>query len=105
MKFKKLISAMLAGVMALSMMSVSAFAEDSKTGVYIGETEYATLAEAVDAVTDDTATTIDMYSDMSGDGIVIKSGKNITIDLHKKHTPLTALRLVQQVRKQTVFKF
>lgn len=84
MKFKKLISAMLAGVMALSMMSVSAFAEDSKTGVYIGETEYDTLAAAVAAVTDDTATTIDMYSDMSGDGIQIKEGKNITIDLHEK---------------------
>lgn len=84
MKFKKLISAMLAGVMALSMMSVSAFAEDPKTGVYIGETQYDTLAAAVDAVTDGTATTIDMYSDMSGDGIKIEEGKNITIDLHEK---------------------
>lgn len=46
----------------------------------IGDSVYATLKEAFDAVTDDTATTIKLLANCSGDGIQVKGGKNITVD-------------------------
>lgn len=46
----------------------------------IGDSIYATLKEAFDAVTDDTATTIKLLANCSGDGIQVKGGKNITVD-------------------------
>lgn len=53
----------------------------SKTYVAkIGDSVYATLKEAFDAVTDDTATTIKLLADCSGDGIQVVGGKNITVD-------------------------
>lgn len=53
----------------------------SKTYVAkIGDSVYATLKEAFDAVTDDTATTIKLLANCSGDGIQVKGGKNITVD-------------------------
>lgn len=53
----------------------------SKTYVAkIGDSVYATLKEAFDAVTDDTATTIKLLANCSGDGIQVIGGKNITVD-------------------------
>lgn len=53
----------------------------SKTYVAkVGDSVYATLKEAFDAVTDDTATTIKLLADCSGDGIQVIGGKNITVD-------------------------
>ena len=53
----------------------------SKTYVAkVGDSVYATLKEAFDAVTDDTATTIKLLANCSGDGIQVKGGKNITVD-------------------------
>lgn len=51
----------------------------------IGDRTYETLAGAVASVTDGTATTITLLRDASGDGIIIASGRNITIDLNN-HT-------------------
>lgn len=51
----------------------------------IGNKTYETLAGAVASVTDGTATTITLLRDASGDGIIIASGRNITIDLNN-HT-------------------
>lgn len=51
----------------------------------IGDKTYETLAGAVASVTDGTATTITLLRDASGDGIIIASGRNITIDLNN-HT-------------------
>lgn len=53
----------------------------------IGDKTYETLAGAVASVTDGTATTITLLRDASGDGIIIASGRNITIDLNN-HTYL-----------------
>ena len=53
----------------------------------IGNKTYETLAGAVASVTDGTATTITLLRDASGDGIIIESGRNITIDLNN-HTYL-----------------
>lgn len=53
----------------------------SKTYVAkVGDSVYATLKEAFDAVTDDTATTIKLLANCSGDGIQVKGGNNITVD-------------------------
>ena len=47
----------------------------------IGDTYYATLVDAVAAVTDDTETTIELLvDDLDASGIIIPSGRNITID-------------------------
>lgn len=46
----------------------------------IGEQGYASLPDAVAAVTDDTATTITLLADASGDGVRIPEDRNITID-------------------------
>ena len=46
----------------------------------VNGTKYETLKEAFDAVTDDTATTIKLLANCSGDGIQVKGGKNITVD-------------------------
>lgn len=51
----------------------------------IDDKTYETLAGAVASVTDGTATTITLLRDASGDGIIIASGRNITIDLNN-HT-------------------
>lgn len=51
----------------------------------IGNKTYETVAGAVASVTDGTATTITLLRDASGDGIIIASGRNITIDLNN-HT-------------------
>ena len=52
----------------------------------IGETEYATLQEAVSAVpTDGTETTITLLADAVGGGIKTTAGQNVVIDFKKNH--------------------
>ena len=47
----------------------------------IGDTYYATLSDAVNSITDGTQTTIEVLSDdLNASGIIIPSGRNITID-------------------------
>lgn len=76
---KKIISIALALLMVAVMLPVMAMAEGANVAK-IGETEYATLKDAVDAVTDGTATEIKLLGSCEGVGIVIPEGRNITID-------------------------
>ena len=46
----------------------------------IGGTFYAALADALGSVTDANAATITLLADVSGDGIIVPSSRNITID-------------------------
>lgn len=77
-KFKKVTATVLSAVMALSVMSFTAFAEERKVAK-IGKTEYDTLAEAVEAAED--GDTIKLISDTL-ENIVIAKGQDITIDLN-----------------------
>ena len=75
---KKIISIALALLMVAVMLPVMAMAADSVAK--IGDTEYPTLKEAFDAVKD--GETIVLLKDCSGDGIVVQSGKNFTVDFN-----------------------
>ena len=78
---------MLAGVLSAAMvlgtMAIPAFADESTSGkaAKIGETEYATLANAVAAA--NANDTIEILSDVT-ESIEIAADKNITIDLNGK---------------------
>ena len=52
-----------------------------KNAAKIGDTEYATLEDAVAAVpADGTQTTVELLSDATGNGIIVKDGQNVVID-------------------------
>lgn len=78
---------MLAGVLSAAMvlgtMAIPAFADESTSGkaAKIGETEYATLTEAVDAA--NANDTIKILSDVT-ESVEIENGKTITLDLNGK---------------------
>lgn len=76
---KKLISIALALLMIAVMLPVMAMAEGANVAK-IGNMEYATLKEAFDAVQD--GETIVVMKNCSGDGIVVNSGKNFTVDFN-----------------------
>lgn len=61
------------------MLSVGAWAQNVAK---IGTTEYATLAEAFAAITDNTATTIEVLTDCSGNGIIVPTGRDITVNFN-----------------------
>ena len=72
----------LLGLMLVVFVAVlPVFVNAEGKAVKIGETEYATLKDAVEAVTDSTQTTITVVADHKTSGIKFQSGKNITIDL------------------------
>ena len=74
---KKVLATILALVMAIGLCSVS-WADEAKVAK-IGDTEYATLKAAIEAVAD--GETIVLTADVNnGDGIVVTSGKNFTLD-------------------------
>ena len=74
---KKALATILALVMAIGLCSVS-WADEAKVAK-IGDTEYATLKAAIEAVAD--GGTIVLTADVNnGDGIVVVSGKNFTLD-------------------------
>ena len=82
---KRVLSTLLAVVLALGLMPSFAFADEGNGGsdivAKIGNTEYSTLKDAVAAVPDGVETTITLLEDVSeGDGIVIEGGKNLVID-------------------------
>lgn len=56
----------------------------SSAAVTVGTTTtyYKTFAEAIATVTDDTATTITLTKDVTEGGVVVQSGKNLTLDLN-----------------------
>ena len=75
----------LCGIMTLIMafvmaMPVSVSATEDGNVAKIGEIEYATLKDAVDDVGENQ--TIVVLRDSIGDGIVVPSGKNFTIDFN-----------------------
>lgn len=76
---KKVISIALALLMVAVMLPVMAMAEDAKVAK-IGNTEYATLKEAFDAVPN--GETIVVMKNCSGNGIVVNSGRNFTVDFN-----------------------
>ena len=81
---RKFLSILLTLAMALTLLPVSAMAEGEEVA-QIGETKYATLAEAVEAVpTDNTKTEIVLLEDYIGSGIKVVAGKNIVFNLNNK---------------------
>ena len=78
---KKLLAGVLSAAMVLGTMAIPAFADESTSGkaAKIGETEYATLANAVAAA--NANDTIEILSDVT-ESIEIAADKNITIDLN-----------------------
>lgn len=94
---RKLCSVLLALCMVLTLLPVSAMADDGAEAgesapaevpaasnvAKIGDQEYATLADAVDAVqTDKTETEIVLLKDYIGSGIKVVAGKNIVFNLN-----------------------
>ena len=75
---KKVISIALALLMVAVMLPVMAMAADNVAK--IGETEYPTLEAAFAAVKNNE--TIEVMKDCSGNGIVVQSGKNFTVDFN-----------------------
>ena len=94
---KKLISIALALLMIAVMLPVMAMAEGANVAK-IGNTEYATLKDAFDAVKD--GETIVVMKNCSGDGIVVNSGKNFTVTTAR--IILMAQQLALPGLKQTV---
>ena len=78
MKLRKLLAGIISAVMVFGTMAMPVFADENTNAAKIGETEYATLKEAVAAAQN--GETVTLLSDASGDGIEIGSNKNITID-------------------------
>lgn len=80
---KKLLATALSAAMVLGTMAIPAFADESTSGkaAKIGEAEYATLQDAVDAAQN--GETITMLGDAT-ESIEIAADKNITLDLNGK---------------------
>ena len=87
---KSILALLLAVLMVASLLPAAAMADEGPEAA-IGETEYATLAEAVAAVTDSTLTTINVLRNVTdGTGIKISSGKNLIIDFNYHTYTLTS---------------
>ena len=77
---RKALSILFAVMLLVTALSLSAFAENEAVAK-IGDTEYATLEEAIAAVpADGTETTVTLLSDAEGNGIIVKAGQNVVID-------------------------
>ena len=89
---RKFLSILLTLAMALTLLPTAAMAEETpveapaETKVaQIGDIQYATLAEAVEAVPmDNTETEIVLLKDYTGSGIKVVAGKNIVFNLNGK---------------------
>ena len=77
---KSILALLLAVLMVASLLPAAAMADEGNEAK-IGDTEYPTLAAAVEAVADNTPTTITLLRDVTnGAGIEVKSNKQITFD-------------------------
>ena len=77
---KSILALLLAVLMVASLLPAAAMADEGNVAK-IGDKEYATLAEAVAAVPDNTHTTITLLSNVTdGVGIIVEPNKNITFD-------------------------
>ena len=81
---KKLLATVLSAAMVLGTMAIPAFADESESGnvAKIGDTEYATLQEAVDAAQN--GDTVTLLNNSEGVGLTLsqKAPKNIVIDFN-----------------------
>lgn len=77
MRHKKLAAMLLTLVMALSLLTVTAFAEDPDVASIDG-TPYPSLQAAVNAANE--GDVIKLLGNFTGNGVVVESGKDITID-------------------------
>ena len=102
-KLKKSLSLLLALVMVLSCMSMSAFADGNVAK--IGETEYATLKAAIEAVPSGSSVEIVLLADYSGtDWIdyVTFANKTITLDLNGHNYTRTSGAAIQVGKNGTI---
>ncbi|WP_418718572.1 hypothetical protein [Candidatus Allofournierella merdipullorum] len=76
---QKLAALLTVAALALCALPMAVSAEGNVAK--IGDKEYATLQEAVDAVTDNTPTTIKLLDNASGGGVIVPSNRSITFDL------------------------
>ena len=76
---RKLLSILLTFCLAFSLLPTAALADGETAVAKVGVTEYATLAEAVNAATTENST-VTLLKDVTED-ITIPTGKNITLDL------------------------
>ena len=77
---KSILALLLAVLMVASLLPTAAMADEGNVAK-IGDKEYATLAEAVAAVPDNTHTTITLLRNVTdGAGIIVEPHKNITFD-------------------------
>ena len=77
---KSILALLLAVLMVASLLPAAAMADEGNVAK-IGDKEYATLAEAVAAVPDNTHTTITLLRNVTdGVGIIVEPNKNITFD-------------------------
>ena len=77
---KSILALLLAVLMVASLLPAAAMADEGNEAK-IGDKEYATLAEAVAAVPDNTPTTITLLRNVTdGAGIIVEPNKNITFD-------------------------
>ena len=78
-RHNKFMAMLLTLVMALSLLSVTAFAEDGAVASIDGEDQtYPSLQAAVNAAGE--GATIRLLGDFTGNGVVVPAGKDITID-------------------------
>lgn len=81
-KANKLVALMLSATMAMSAFVSDVHAEEASGAWKIGVNTYETLQAAIDATSGEAAT-IELLSDANGNGAIVPSGKNITIDFNQ----------------------
>ncbi len=79
MKLKKILSLLVAMTMLFSCVGITAMAEESAAVAKIGETTYASLADAINDA--DAGQTVTLVKDILGDGKSLTISKDITLDL------------------------
>ncbi len=79
---KRIGAVVLCFCMALSLVPLGALAEGDAVAK-IGNQGYPTLAAAFAAINDNTQTTIEVLADSKGAGIVVPSGRNITVNFNQ----------------------
>lgn len=81
-KANKLVAFMLSATMAMTAFAADVHAEEASGAWKMGNNTYETLQTAIDATSGEAAT-IELLSDANGNGAIVPSGKNITIDFNQ----------------------
>ncbi len=98
---KRVLASILSLIMLFSAVGVVAAEGDI---CKIGDVGYPTLNAAVEAITDDTQTTIVLTSSAQGAGVVIPSGRNIVLDLGEKTYDIVAPTVGSEGTKTSGFQ-